>query len=254
MPSQRSFMVSLVGADGSGKTSVCKWLLAHSGLPLRYLYMGVNMEASNFLLPSTWLLRQWKRLRGVGSGESGPPDPIRRQAPRNGVIRVAKEARTAMRLANLVAEEWFRQLVVWAFLWRRRVVLCDRHFYLDFQGHELLHGGGDCSPSRRLHAWMLAKWYPRPDLVIFLDAPSEVLFARKGEGTLRLLDLRRQEYLLLRDRVPSFATVDASAPFAEVCEQVERLIGEFGRRRGLQSWQRIADQASTVVAAKGATH
>ena len=42
---------------------------------------------------------------------------------------------------------------------------------------------------------MLNYIFPKPDLVICLDAPGEVLFSRKAEGTIELLEQRRQEYL-----------------------------------------------------------
>ena len=55
---------------------------------------------------------------------------------------------------------------------------------------------------RRIHGYNLRRLYPRPDLVILLDAPAEVFFARKGEGTLESIESRRQEYLAQRDDVP----------------------------------------------------
>jgi thymidylate kinase len=63
--------------------------------------------------------------------------------------------------------------------------------------------------------------------VIYLDAPPEVLFARKGEGTLEWLETRRQDYLRIGELVPSFVVVDAAAPVEEVARNVERIIREF---------------------------
>jgi hypothetical protein len=37
---------------------------------------------------------------------------------------------------------------------------------------------------------MLEHFYPKPNLVIYLDAPAEMLFARKKEGTIELLEQR----------------------------------------------------------------
>jgi thymidylate kinase len=78
---------------------------------------------------------------------------------------------------------------------------------------------------------MLARFYPRPDFVICLDAPAEVLFARKGEGTLALLERRRQEYLHLRDVVKHFATVDATQSEDEVAREAADLIWDFYRTK-----------------------
>jgi thymidylate kinase len=69
--------------------------------------------------------------------------------------------------------------------------------------------------------------YPKPDLTIYLDAPPEVLFERKGEGTLEFLERRGREYLQIQDQVPHFARVDAALPADEVAAQVRDLIVNF---------------------------
>jgi thymidylate kinase len=77
----------------------------------------------------------------------------------------------------------------------------------------------------------LRRFYPRPDLIICLDAPAEVLFARKGEGTPELLERRRQEYLQLRQVAPHFVIVDATQTEEEVVRLVTGLIADFYRLR-----------------------
>jgi thymidylate kinase len=64
-------------------------------------------------------------------------------------------------------------------------------------------------------------------LVIFLDAPPEVLFARKGEGTIEILEQRRQEYLQIENLVEHFVIVDATQPMGEVARQVCDLVMDF---------------------------
>ena len=49
-----------------------------------------------------------------------------------------------------------------------------------------------------------------------LDAPAAVLFARKAEGTLELLERRRQEYLDLCAELDNCVRIDASRPKEEV--------------------------------------
>src|SRR3712207_8707740 len=51
----------------------------------------------------------------------------------------------------------------------------------------------------RSHGFVLAHVYPKPDLVVYLDAPPEVMLARKGEGSVEALARRRGEYLALAD-------------------------------------------------------
>jgi thymidylate kinase len=67
---------------------------------------------------------------------------------------------------------------------------------------------------------MLKRVFPRPDLVIFLDAPAEMLFARKGESTIEALDQKRREFLALRSVFSGFHVVDATQPTDAVVRDV----------------------------------
>ena len=58
----------------------------------------------------------------------------------------------------------------------------------DYYAHDISNTDPARPLRHRLHGVFLDRWYPRPDLVIFLDAPAEVLFARKHEGTIPLLE------------------------------------------------------------------
>jgi thymidylate kinase len=81
-----------------------------------------------------------------------------------------------------------------------------------------------------VHGFLLEHVYPKPDLVVFLDAPPAVLLARKGEGTLESLERRRQEYLDLAARTPHFVTVDAARPLDEVTQEVAAAISAFAEQ------------------------
>lgn len=59
-----------------------------------------------------------------------------------------------------------------------------------------------------------------------LDAPGELMFARKGEHTVEALERRRQGYLALRDRFPQLVVVDATQPAQVVRRQVTEVIWE----------------------------
>jgi thymidylate kinase len=71
-----------------------------------------------------------------------------------------------------------------------------------------------------VHGWLLAHAYPKPDLVVYLDAPAEVLLARKQEGTLESLEQRRQDYLRLAEVFEHFVVVDATRPPEVVASDV----------------------------------
>jgi thymidylate kinase len=214
-PRERGFTVALVGADGAGKSTVAAGLVTAVGLPARYLYMGVNLETSRVVLPTTWLVLQVKRLRG-GRPDMAPHGPgDRRTAAAPGRPFGRKALRQALRIANLVAEEWFRQVLVWRSHARGEIVICDRHFYADYLAHEVTERRDKPWPVR-IHGYLLDRWYPRPDVVLALEAPAEVLFERKGEGTLDTLRRRQEEYRALEGRVPRYEPIDATRPVAEV--------------------------------------
>ena len=219
------FTIALIGPDGAGKSTITHQLEKTLPLPVKYVYMGVNLESSNLVLPTTRLILELKRLGGGRPDMGGPPNPNK---PRpKGMKRVFKEIKTSLRMLNLIAEEWYRQLVVWYYTRRGYVVLSDRHFFCDYYAHDFAGDSKKRPLANRLHGWMLDRWYPRPDLMICLDAPAEVLFARKGEGTVELLESRRQEYLNLQHVVPHFARVDVTQSIEEVTRQVADLIIDF---------------------------
>jgi thymidylate kinase len=191
-------------------------------LPFKYLYMGVDISASNLALPSSRLAERLKRRQrnaSVGGARAIPSDRQNRG-----------RLRAIARLANRLAEEWFRQLVSWFYQRRGFVVLYDRHFVFDFAPE--IAGDGPETLDKRLHRWALTHLYPRPGLVIFLDAPGAVLFARKGESTAEELERRRQAFLRQGERLPNFVRVDATRPLENVYEEIVRRILEFesGRR------------------------
>jgi len=64
----------------------------------------------------------------------------------------------------------------------------------------------------------------KPDTFVVLDAPGEVMFARKGEHDVETLEERRQRYLDLQDRYPNVAVVDATQSADDVLRDVSALI------------------------------
>jgi thymidylate kinase len=227
---RRGFTVALVGADGAGKSTVAHRLVDAVELPARYLYMGVNLETSSVVLPTTWLLLTAKRLRG-GRPDMAPHGPTASGpaglAGRRGRLG---EARQAVRITNLIAEEWFRQAIAWRSRRRGEIVICDRHFYADYRAHDVVDRTHKPWPIR-LHGYLLDRWYPRPDVVIALEAPAEVLLARKGEGTLDSLRRRQQEYRALDGEVARYASVDATRPVSEVVTAAARIVRAHAEQR-----------------------
>jgi len=217
----------MIGPDGVGKTTVSRKL--EQTLPMRskYVYMGVNLDASNVALPSSRLIQSLRKLMGR-EHSGGPRDPNATIAQPKGIFkRVLRRAKRGLRLVNTLAEETYRQLVVRWYLFRGVVVLLDRDFFVDFYAYDI---SGDAQPrtlSQRIHGFYLNYLYRRPDLVICLDADAETMFARKGEGTVDLLNRRRQDYQNLSQAVKHFSVVDADRPLEVVTADVHDQICGF---------------------------
>jgi thymidylate kinase len=210
--------VALIGPDGAGKSSIMRRVAERLPVPSRTIYMGVNLESSTLMLPTTRLILEAKRRRGGRPDMVGSTGAMPIAGPRSrGVLR---QVRSGLRLANWMAEEWFRQGVAWANQRRGRLVIFDRHFFCDYYASDIAGHRPDRMWTSRLHGAMLERLYPRPDLVIMLDAPAEVLHGRKGEGTLESLERMRREYRALEPVVERFVLVDATEDEEAVTQAV----------------------------------
>lgn len=225
------FSVALIGPDGAGKTTIARMLEERSPLPLKYIYMGENIGASNFALPTS---RALEYFRGRQNGNREPTSGMREaQPPKPAAKSRGASLWLAGRLANLLADEWYRQLWSWGYQCAGFIALYDRHYLFDYslENVDLDEEGFDT----RLHRWILTHAYPRPNLVIYLDAPAEVLFARKGEKNVEELETRRQSFLQLMKTNSNCCVVDATQPLSKVYEDVAARIFQFHKKRSLRS-------------------
>jgi thymidylate kinase len=197
----RSLTVALLAPDGGGKTTLATELVRRFFLPSRYIYMGSNIEASTVGLPTTrWIQSRSKRPKQAS------------QMPAWVLAR-------GLRFANNMAEQWYRYGAGYYHIMRGRLILFDRYVY-DGQ----LYASRKRSLKTRARRWLLSAAAPKPDLVVFLDAPGELLFARKGEHSPEILEQQRQHYLGLREHIPQMVVVDATRDAEQVRRSVTALI------------------------------
>lgn len=76
-------------------------------------------------------------------------------------------------------------------------------------------------------ARLIARVIPKPDLVILLDSPAEVLQSRKQEVTFAESARQREVYRSVVGKMPNGRIVDGTQPLEKVAADARRLIVEF---------------------------
>lgn len=204
----RAPAIAFIGPDGAGKSTITREIVSQLDGSAVRIYMGVNLEEANVALPTTRLVLASKRRRGGRPDLAGWHEDT---SPRR------QTARDVARVLNLIAEEWYRAAIVAYHKRRGRVVVMDRHFIADYWHHDV----APPDPSHRtwvsrLHGHLLRHWYPKPDRVVFLDAPPEALHRRKPETSLEHLRTRRAEYRSFTDTLGTASVVSTEEPLEEV--------------------------------------
>jgi thymidylate kinase len=208
------FSIALIGADGTGKTTIARRLEHSFPLPVKYLYMGHNADSTNVSLPTSRLVETFKRRQQRRSASN---------------VQAKGQIWATLRMLNQFAEESYRQLLSWYYRKQGWLVVYDRYYRFDFEYDSQRHRQRPFAD--RFHRWCLARFYPLPDIVIYLDAPPEVLLARKGEGTLNWLVDRQRCFLEQEHTTEHFIRIDATQPLDSVYREVEENILSYFRER-----------------------
>jgi thymidylate kinase len=215
--------IAIVGADGAGKTTIAQMIERANPQAVRYLYLGASIESGNYRLPTSRLILNLKlRAYRKKAARKGITDP-KYISTHHMAHREVKYGLLGswLQMANRLMEGAYRQTIAALFQVRGWTVICDRHLYVD---------GLVIRKSPRLvdrfYLWALTHLFPKPDLVVFLDAPPETLQARKAEGTVERLHEWRETYLRAGELLPNFVIVDASQPLPSVYAAVNRRIVE----------------------------
>lgn len=174
---RRGPVVAVLGPDGAGKGSILDGVTARLPVGVTRVYLG-------------------NRRTSGGAGRS---------TRRSTRLSTWREAVFLLRKALPL---YAALVTAYAAAWRGHVVLCDRH------PSEVLAVRPERTPvGARLERLLLARLVPAPDRVVVLDAPGELLHARKGEHDAQTLERWRQGYL--RAFVPPGTVIPTSGPLED---------------------------------------
>lgn len=122
--------------------------------------------------------------------------------------------------------QWLRVLEAGYQRRRGRLVLLDRYSY-----DAMLPSHRPRNRRSMMRRWLLAHSCPAPDLVLVLDAPAEMMHARKDEHDVAFLETQREAFRMLAERLPRALVVDASRDADVVRRDVTGAIWkEYARR------------------------
>lgn len=102
---------------------------------------------------------------------------------------------------------------------RGRLVFMDRVAY-----DALLPGLSEPGILDKMATAVALRIWPEPHVLLVLDAPGELMFARKGEHSPDILETRRKSYLQLADCLPGATVLDAVQPLDVIRKQAAEII------------------------------
>ena len=216
-------MVALLGVDGAGKSTVMSRIEGD----LAPIFWSVKRYHRRPLASALrWrerYLSQRQNEAGEASGLAVPPAPHEPHAmPSRGL---------AASLAKLGF--WWVDYALFGYaldvrprLVRHALVMFDRYYDDLLVDPRRYRYGGPMWLAR-----VVGRLVPRPHLVVLLDAPPELLWARKREVAPEETARQRNAYLKLVKGLPNGHIVDASEPLDRVVANVEGILLNHMQRR-----------------------
>jgi len=223
--------IALIGADGSGKTTIAEMLLKSPPVKMKYLYMGLNIESSNYALPTSRLIYYLKLLKYKKKNKNLKDVKLKNLSLHDlnddRSLDTRNKIGATARMINRIAEAWYRQLISWIFQLRGYTVLYDRHYIFDSSTNQT---GEELKKQRlttKIHRWLINNMLSKPKLVFLLYAPPDVLFERKGEADIEYLKRRTEIFMSAGKQLKNFVIVDAPQPIDKVFADVYNKSKEF---------------------------
>lgn len=220
--------VALVGGDGSGKTTIATSFVQSGKVPSKYLYMGLSTLNSRPAFPTTLLIRYFKKRAIMKSMDSDLSLPEPKSFMENYHHNPTKRSDVwhAIRSLNYLIDVLYRQIFSWVYQLRGYLVIYDRYYLFmtapEYRDRQQVNRHWI---DKTLY-WIFDRLYPKPDLVVFLDAPPEILYARKPEGNIDYLEKRMIATIEQGKKMHNFVIIDASHSLDYVKVEFENIIME----------------------------
>jgi len=204
---KRGCFVVLVGLDGSGKTTVARKLCCLGAEQERFRRIRYFHWRPGILPAVLFPLPEYVNV---------PRKPRLGVTPWRSLLSAARLLNSGLRAR---AAYW---LHIRPLLRRNSLVLLDRYYFNYYLDPDSVKYTGP--------AWLVDRarpLFPRPDLIVTLKAPPEVLLARKQE--LSEAEIRRQSVVLDHLSLQAAHTLEvaASQPAAEIAQTILRKIIEI---------------------------
>lgn len=190
-------MIVVLGADGSGKSTVIAQIEDHLKPAFRrtqYIHLRPRLGISE-------------------DPNSSPVTDPHGQPARGWLISIIKLVYFLFDYGIGYVVNIYPQLV------RSTLVIFDRYYHdLLVDSRRYRYGGP------RWLAKFIGQLVPKPDLWVLLDAPAEILQARKQEVSFEETARQREEYINLVESLPNSLRVDTTCPLDNVIADLDKAI------------------------------
>ncbi|MGH2572453.1 MAG: hypothetical protein ACRDGU_03055 [Actinomycetota bacterium] len=190
-------VVAVLGPDGAGKGTLISSLQERIPVAVTPIYMGIA------------------KTRTRNNSAARPP-----AKPVPGWREVAGVLKGAVRT-------WRTLFRAYSAAWRGHIVLCDRHpiEVLAVRPRRTRVGAA----TERL---LVARLMPKPDAIVVLDAPGEVLYRRKQEHPVEVLEKWRHRYAEVFGPMGA-VTISTTGPRRLAVDRASEVVWRaLGKRRG----------------------